>query len=171
MIGLARSGKSTISRKWVNHEVYFTIDGQIKNYPVLTQVEPRVIVNGDSWRLAMGHRYNTYVEPIVAAHVQIAVRALLKTHNVLVDETNTNEKSILKWLEEDIDAVPVFVNTPAEICKERAIKTGQPDLVPVIDRMNMNLYKTFGKNLDILGVVQKLKEEAQIRHSFNRIVV
>lgn len=170
MVGLARSGKSTVSRKWANHEIYFTIDGQIKNYSVL-QVEPRVVVNGDSWRLAMGHRYNTYVEPIVSGHVQIAVRALLLTHNVLIDETNTNEKSILKWLEEDIDAVPVFVNTAAEICKERALRTGQPDLVPVIDRMNMNLTKTFGKNLDVLGTVQKLREEAQIRHSFKRIVV
>jgi hypothetical protein len=170
MIGLARSGKSTVSKRWSNHEISFTEDGTIvHNRPIIVE-EPRVVVNGDSWRLAMGHRYNAWVEPLVHAQVEIAVRALLLNHNVLVDETNTNPNSITKWLEADIDAIPIFINTPVEVCKKRAIDTNQPDLVPVIERMNINLIKTFGPKLDIMGVVSKLRDDARIRNSFKRIV-
>ena len=169
MIGLARSGKSTLSRRWLNREIDFTIDGST----VASQfnLEPRVVVCADEWRLALGHRYNSYLEPMIHPQVRIAVRALLHTHNVLIDETNTNRMSIIQWLEEDIDAIPVFVNTLPSLCKERALKSNQPDLVPVIDRMAINLTKTFGGHLDIHGTVSKLREEAMIRNSFNRIVV
>lgn len=171
LIGLARSGKSTISNRWAKHEISFNNDGVIiYNQPIL-DFEPRVTVNADQWRLALGHRYNSWAEPIIHGQVQIAVRALLKNHNVLVDETNTNENSILKWLEEDIDAIPVFVNTTAEVCKQRAIATNQADLLPIIERMNINLHKTFGPNLEIVSRVNKLREEARVRHSFKRIVV
>lgn len=172
-IGLARSGKSTIAKKWIDHEIDFTNDG----VPVPPSSanwglpEPRVVVGADDWRLALGHRYNSYVEPLIHPQTRIAVRALLKRHNVLVDETNTNKMSIIQWLEEDIDAIPVFVNTHVDICKKRALETGQPDLVPVLDRMYTNLRSTFGNEFKIHETVNKLKEEAMVRSSFNRIVV
>jgi hypothetical protein len=169
LIGLARSGKSTIAHKYNNYEISFDESGKII-IPVQT-CEPRVVVCGDEFRLALGHRYNSYVEGIVASHVQLAVRALLRNSNVLLDETNTNKNSLIKWLEEDIKAIPVFVNTPASVCKERAINSNQSDLLPIIDRMNINLTQTFGQNLDILGTFNKLRTEAIVRHSFKRIVV
>jgi hypothetical protein len=169
-IKLPRAGGSTIAKQWSEHKISFTKDGDIIKNKQL-EIEPRVVVNGDSWRLALGHRYNTYVEPLIHGQIQIAVRALLKTHNVLVDETNTNTSSIIKWLEEDIDAIPVFISTPPHVCKQRAIDTNQDDLIPIIERMHKNLYKTFGTTLEIQNVVDKLRDEAKTRHSFNRIVI
>lgn len=173
MIGLARSGKSTIAKRWINHEIDFTDLGVSVDIttPTWKYPEPRVVVGADDWRLALGHRYNSYVEPLIHPQTRIAVRALLKRHNVLVDETNTNKMSIIQWLEEDINAIPVFVNTHIDICKKRALETGQPDLIPVLDRMYTNLRSTFGNDFKIQETINKLKEEARIRSSFNRIVV
>src|SRR5688572_3195314 len=125
MIGLPRSGKSTIAKQWLNHQITFDVSDDDGNVRILTDETykrsemrfGRVVVSADAWRLALGHRYNTYVEPLVHGQVKIAVRALLLNHDVLVDETNTNSQSIIGWLEEDINAIPVFINTPPLECK------------------------------------------------------
>jgi hypothetical protein len=58
---------------------------------------------------------------------------------VLVDGTCTTEYSIRDMFKIDEHAQHLLVNTPLNICKERAIATNQPDLLPVIDRMDQQL--------------------------------
>lgn len=141
LIGLARSGKSTISNKWLNNEIDI-LRGEYK-YKCLSCEScrpPRVVLCRDDLRLACGSLFNTYLEGYIAACAQTTARALLLRHDVLLDETHTTRGSILQAFELDIDANWYFVNTPPEVCKERAICTGQEDLLPVIDRMFENLW-------------------------------
>lgn len=172
MIGLARSGKSTLSRRWNARRINFNEAGKViedsSPYDIVT---PRVVVSADKWRLALGHRYNSWAEPMVHGPVRIAVRALLMDHDVLVDETNTTASSIKQWLEEDINAVPVLVNTPLAVCKRRAIDSGQADLIPVLERMHLNLYNTFGKNLDIETKMVELRKEVESTLPLRRMIV
>lgn len=145
-IGFPRSGKSSLSKLWQEkkNNIIFNkfVDTEqhisVKFYPDF----PRVVITPDSWRLAMGHRYNGYTEPLVFAHVQLAIRAmLLSGYDVLVDDTHTSETSIYRIFEENINAIYVEVNTPEDICIERAHNTHRSDLEPVIRRMAINLAK------------------------------
>lgn len=118
-MGLPRSGKSTLTRALRTRY----------NAPV---------VNRDAIRLALhGQRYQALAEPMVKAISQVMIRALfLSGHDtVLCDETNFSRvaRDFLKsddWTTEFCE-----VTTSAEVCKARAVATGQPDLLPVIDNM------------------------------------
>jgi hypothetical protein len=144
-IGLPRSGKSTFARRWQRGEVEVR-DGKFTDDPLSEDVSrinnvPRIVVTPDAFRLALGHRYNWYVEPVVFSHVQVAIRAFLQDYDVLVDDTHTSEESIKRILEIDPSAINIMIDTPLETCCERAILSGQKDLIPVIQRMNSNLGK------------------------------
>jgi hypothetical protein len=102
---------------------------------------PRVVVCRDKIRLAMGHRWNSYVEEHVAAVATTMTRALLMDHDVLLDETHTTKDSIRRALLLDSSANFYFIDTPKAICRTRAKETGQEDLLPVIDRIHANLYR------------------------------
>lgn len=141
LIGLPRSGKSTIARKWslgildiVHGKIEYRLDKGLRE--LLT---PRAVVCGDDIRLALGHRYNYFAEEFVHATKYVMTRALLKNHDVLLDETNTTEQSISSLLKIDPKAEYYFVNTPIETCIERAKNTRQDDLISVIERMYKNL--------------------------------
>ena len=119
MVGLPRSGKSTIVRE------------------LSTQFHAPV-VRRDDIRLAMhGQRYQALAEPMVKAVSLIMIRSLfLSGHKfVICDETNYSRAA------RDFNKSPewrtVFyeVKTSPEICKERAVLTDQADLIPVIDQM------------------------------------
>jgi predicted kinase len=117
-VGLPRSGKSTWAR--------------VQGFP---------IVNGDSVRLALhGQRFLEDAEPMVAVLTEIMTKALLACHDtVVVDECNVTAKRRKKWeiLAKRAEAAleyQVFTTMPG-VCRRRAIDTGQPDLIPVIDRM------------------------------------
>jgi predicted kinase len=116
-VGLPRSGKST----WAQQQGFS-------------------IVCPDAIRLALhGERYLAKPEPMVWLIVYIMVDALFLAGNdtIIIDATNTNEKRRREWKEKfpnvEIE-LKVFDTSPAE-CKRRAVDTGQPDLLPVIDRM------------------------------------
>ena len=137
LIGPARSGKSTIARKWANYEIDIK-EAEIKdrNTPKSKNENPRVIVNADSIRLTFGHRFHAPLEEYIHAIKHTMIKALLLSgHNIIIDGTHTTKGSIIKLFEIDPDADYAIVNTPAEICKERAVATHQEDLLPVIDRM------------------------------------
>ena len=120
MVGLPRSGKSTICKK-------------------LAVELGAPVVNRDAIRLALhGQRYQALAEPMIKAISLIMIRSLFGAGHMIVlnDETNFSRaardfnRSDKEW-----DTFFYWVKTSPQICKERAIETGQPDLLPVIDDM------------------------------------
>lgn len=119
LLGLPRSGKSTITAR-------------------LRRELGAPVVNADSIRLALhGQRYHPLAESFVFAIRECMVRSLfLAGHDIVIyDETNFSRATRDRMKSKNWESVYLVVDTPAEICKERAIATGQPDLLPVIDAM------------------------------------
>lgn len=115
MVGLPRSGKSTVAKSL--------------GFP---------IVNPDSIRLAVyGQRYWGPGDKMVWAVADIMVRALFGAgHDIVVmDATNITKWQRDQWQSENWNTVFCHVNTDKEICKQRAIDTDQADLVEVIEAM------------------------------------
>ena len=115
MVGLPRSGKTTVARAL--------------RYP---------IVNRDSIRLALhGYRYIAEAEELVAAITKIMVKALfLAGHRtVVVDETNTTRKRRNFWRSEDWRTRYFHIKTSPLICHDRATAEGDQEIMPIIDRM------------------------------------
>lgn len=128
--GLPRCGKSTFTQK-------------------LVEFRPRhVIVSGDSIRLALtNERYNAQAEGTVHSIKDVMMKALIITgHHIVYDGTNTTIDSVRK-LEKiakqyNQDMMWFIFDVDKEICKERAIKTEQSDLLPVIEKMATQLNET-----------------------------
>jgi predicted kinase len=115
MMGLPQSGKSTLAR---------TIGAPI--------------VCPDTIRLALhGQAFVASAEPFVWAIAKVMVRALfLAGHDrVVLDATNGTKKRRDEWKSSDWKREFLYVDTPAETCRIRAITNNQPALVHVIDRM------------------------------------
>lgn len=119
MHGLPRSGKSTITRQ-------------------LSQQHGWPIVNADAVRLALhGQRYQKLAEPMVFAIREVMVRALFAAGHdvVLYDETNYSRGARDRMKSSEWTTYYLAVPTSADVCKARALATGQDDLLPVIDAM------------------------------------
>lgn len=119
MMGLPRSGKSTIVRQ-------------------LRERHHAPVVGRDEIRLAMhGQRYAHEAENFVKAVSDVMIRSLfLAGHEVVIyDETNYSRAARDRHKSDDWNTVFYEVPTTPEICQERALATGQPDLVPVIAEM------------------------------------
>lgn len=119
MVGLPRSGKSTIARE-------------------LSLKFGAPIVCRDAVRLAMhGMRFQTDAEPMIHAVTHYMLRALFITgHEIVIcDETNYSIQAREKLRSKMWDTEFYVVDTPVSICKERARLTNQVDLIPVIDAM------------------------------------
>ena len=122
-IGLPRSGKST----WAERQ----------RLP---------IVNPDSIRLAMhGQRFCAKAEPFVWATAFIMTEALFNAGHMIVimDATNTNAGRRKEWEyrfpEDEYDIIWQKFDTPKDVCIQRAIDTGQEDLIPIIEKMALEL--------------------------------
>lgn len=114
-VGLPRSGKST----WA-------------------KAQEHPIVNPDSIRLALhGQRFQSLAEPFVWATAHCMVRALfLAGHDtVILDATNTTEKRRAEWFNKDWTTIFEIIDTPAEVCIERARREEDDVIIPVIERM------------------------------------
>ena len=119
-VGLPRSGKSTIAK---------TLSKEL-NAP---------IVNRDNIRLALhGQRYASEAEPMTRAIYKIMIHALfLAGHGtVIADETNWSKEARNFIKDGPWETRFYEVSTSPEICKARALATGQPDLLSVIDEMH-----------------------------------
>lgn len=120
MVGLPRSGKSTIVKE-------------------LSKELGAPIVRRDDIRLALhGQRYQALAEPFVKAISIVMIRSLfLSGHkHVICDETNYSRAARDFNRNDKVWNTQFYwVRTSAQICKERAVATGQPDLIPVIDEM------------------------------------
>lgn len=115
-VGLPRSGKSTLIKR----------------------IEQGVIVNPDSIRLALhGQRYVQEAEPYVWAIAQTMVKSLFLAGNPLIylDATNTTVKRRKMWISDEWESRVFLMLTSKEECKMRAIKAGDHEIVPVIERM------------------------------------
>lgn len=115
-IGLPRSGKST----WAK-----------------TMGVP--IVNPDSIRLAMhGQAFYGDAEPLVWAHAQLMVRSLFNAghESVIVDATNTTERRRAMWRMMHPNITWVVFIASFEVCHQRAVDGGNPDLPDVVARMH-----------------------------------
>jgi len=138
IIGLPRSSKSTLAKKWLNYNNYIK-DYKFQEYqchekdkqgfflePFLRKEhierERRVVISGDDIRQALyGSDWNTLCEDYVDSIKWTMIRTLLHSgHTVLLDETNTSKRSLRKILEIDIEAEFAFVNTTPEECHRRA---------------------------------------------------
>jgi predicted kinase len=105
MVGLPRSGKSTVAQELAN--------------------QGAVIVCPDSIRLALhGQAFNAKAEPIVWATCQIMVRALFLTgHRWLVlDATNTTRQRRAMWLKPEWETVYQEITTDVNQCIRRALR-------------------------------------------------
>lgn len=118
-----RSGKTTWAKRWVNEG---------KN---------RVVISGDSIRKALtGNRFCLSSEDFVFALYHIMAKSLLADgYTILMDDTNSSKISIQRILEIDPKAVAIMLDTPENVCIERAIATEQYDVVPAIRRISKNL--------------------------------
>ena len=164
--GLARSGKSTIAKRWVNFEVDIKdgklIERKIPGKKIDEDELPRVIVCADDIRLTFGFRYNWRFEDYVNAIKNTMIRTLLQKHDVISDGTSTTKGSIIALLNIDIDADYYRMDTSVEVCCDRAVKTGQSDLIPVIERM--------GRQLAALPPIDEIREEVKKNQSFKTVV-
>jgi predicted kinase len=114
-VGLPRSGKST----WAKSQAY-------------------PIVNPDSVRLAIhGQRFIAEAEPFVWATVKAMVKALfLAGHRIVIlDATNTTRKRRDEWQSREWATFFKVMDTPKEVCLERAISENDMEILPIIERM------------------------------------
>lgn len=140
-IGAQRSGKTTQGRRWLLRNPDNAISAEDDGFP-------RHLWDTDFVRLEIhGDRYNRSAEPVSFMVKRYAIGAALRAgHDVVVAGTHTSKASIRRILEIRRDAIPVLIDTPVETCKERAVATGQEDLLPVIERLclRVSLIKDFG---------------------------
>ncbi|MDQ0339693.1 putative kinase [Caldalkalibacillus uzonensis] len=120
MVALPRSGKSTYVAQ---------------HFGALPKV------SADQLRLLIhGRRFWAEKEHEVWRVRDIMLKALMEQQlDVVIDETNVtrkNRRPMLKLARTyGYNAVAIVINTPVEICKQRAIQSNQEDLLPVIEEM------------------------------------
>lgn len=173
-VGLPRSGKSVYCDLWVKKRDPETVqiiqDAMVsREFIIWNRVpgaKPRAIVAGDDFRHALhGHEYLVEAEGAVFTAMDLATRALLRRgHDVIVDETCTTQSTLLRYLKIDVEARPVFIDTQAEVCIERAKADGRDYLVGPIERMDAQL-KALRADWD--NTVAKLKRYVEFRQGLD----
>jgi hypothetical protein len=121
--GVPRCGKSTFCNNW------------LKNYHGI----PKVVISGDDFRLATyGQEYCHTAEAAQGLTVFAAIRALVKRHLVLYDETNSSEFSLRRIFEIDKHAQYVtFTMAWNDVMKINDSTSRIP--IEVFDRISYNL--------------------------------
>ena len=154
----------------MNHNVY----DREYNYDKLNRLHtwqiignPRTIVSADNIRMAMnGVRYEPLAETMVFAIKHIMIRAMLdRNFDVIVDGTNSTKISLQRLLEIDPNLTPIFIDTPVDVCKQRAVDTGRPDLIPVIERIsgNINKIKEVGFQAFIAEIITEINQRGNYK--------
>lgn len=158
IIGPQRGGKSTLARKWLRREA--SLVGEMEDGV------PRYMWDSDLLRLELyGERHKRCGEPMVYAIKNYAIRTALATESdVCVAGTHLSRTSLRRLLEIRRDLIPVLVDTPEDVCIERAIATGQEDLVPVIERSCRRLETI--KNVGLHNYIQSILEDMDSKVSY-----
>ena len=115
MVGLPRSGKSTVAKSL--------------GYPIVEVDAIRQAIHGTMWK--------DEVEPLVWGFANTMVRTLFLTgyDDVILDATNHTKERRQIWESPDWVVKYVLVDTDMETCVKRARQTDQEYLIPVIKRM------------------------------------
>jgi len=122
--GLPRSGKDTFCSLWLSSQNYLIKDLLYSRCKELIYTCRRVVVCADDFRLAAyGKEYDHSCECMAAAAIFTAIKALLKTHCVLFNDTNSSEWSLRRIYEICPQAEYVNIGTEKRICLERNRKT------------------------------------------------
>lgn len=96
------------------------------------------IVNPDSVRRALhGERFLDAAEPWVWVIAKTMVRALFEAghSSVIVDATHVSRKRRDFWRDEGWHVSVAVFEASAQECVRRALEQGDPEIVPVIERM------------------------------------
>lgn len=177
MVGLPRSGKSSTAQLWLKGPFLPDPEGErpghIKfNYLTdgIEVVRPRAVVSGDDFRKAVhGHSYIAEAEGLVFSYMDVAIKALLLGgFDVLVDETSTTESTIMRYLRADLDAVPIWIDTPVDECIQRARATNKEFLIGPIYRISRQmdeLRKGWPDNF------QRMRDQVRYRKESDNAVV
>jgi predicted kinase len=125
MVGLPRSGKSTIAKDL--------------GFPIVEPDAIRTVLHGTPWRVN--------VEPMVWAIAHIMVEALFEAgHNdVILDAVNHTEERRSEWESEAYQIQYHEVKTSFSECISRAKETNKEYLIPVIERMCQQYTPVGGK--------------------------
>jgi hypothetical protein len=160
-VGLPRSGKSSYAREWIKGDLppicgdeYDALEWRLPGE------RPRVVICGDDVRTGLhGYSFLPQAEGFVFAIMDVAIRSLLiGGYDVLVDETSTTPETIKRYLRIDINAEPVFIDTPASVCQMRAMQDGKPYLAGPIDRMAKQLQELRANWDSIVGSIKEYLE-------------
>jgi predicted kinase len=140
-VGLPRSGKSTYADDWVRGDIAGKRGDEYDVFEVRKIDRPRVIIAGDDFRTALhGQPYLLEAEAAVFAMMDVAARALLaRGFDVIIDETCTTEDTLSRYLRLDLDFTPVFIDTPLDVCIQRALDVGRHLLVEPMKNMARQL--------------------------------
>lgn len=123
MVALPRSGKSTY------------VDKYLHNIPRISADQLRLLI--------YGRRYLAEKEHLVWWVRDIMLRALMQQElDVVIDQTNitrARRRELIRLAEEyGYTTVAVVLERDIGTCKERAVETGQEDLIPVIEEYALN---------------------------------
>jgi len=171
LMGLPRSGKSTIAKQWQNYELDIE-EGKLLSPIVDLPSKPRVVVCGDWIRKAFtGKRYIHDTEEYTFLLCKLFIRCYLDNgYDILFDDTNSSEFSLsnLAKIDSNFDWYCIFPDR--DICKERAISCGHHDLVEqgVIDRVYMNLFNLFLKHGSIKKAIVAIKCQIERNNNVKR---
>ena len=74
---------------------------------------------------------------MVWALADLMVRTLFDSgaETVILDACNISRFSREEWMSDNWTTVFKVIDTPVDVCRQRAIACGRPDLLPVIDGM------------------------------------
>jgi predicted kinase len=127
MVGLPRSGKSTLAKKL--------------GFPVVEPDAIRFVIHGTPWR--------PNVEQLIWSHARIMVEALFHAghDDVILDAANHTASRRKNWESDQWVVQYHYVETDAATCIDRAKKTNQEYLIPVIERMDRD-FEPLGGKLD-----------------------
>jgi predicted kinase len=127
MVGLPRSGKSTAARQL--------------GFPIVEPDAIRRVIHGTHWR--------ENVEPMIWAVARIMVESLFESGHpdVVLDAVNHTEERRRVWHNPAWAVRYHCVDTPVDVCLQRARETGQAYLMPVIERMHRD-FEPVGGNMD-----------------------
>lgn len=116
MVGLPYSGKTTKALEF--------------GHPIVSPDAIRVAIHGERFLYA--------AELLVWPMAVLMVRAMFEAghRNVVVDATNGTKKRRKFWYDAgDWGVTFIHMNTPAEVCINRADEAEDQDIIPIIERM------------------------------------
>jgi predicted kinase len=140
LVGLPFSGKSTYAAK-------------------LRERDGFTVICPDEIRLALhGREFYPPAEGIVWGMAETVTRSLLaQGHKIIIDAVNNTLERRSKWYrlgeEYGANTGTVLIDTPAEVCRQRAMEAGKPHMEDVIARMSTYWEPVSGDMEETLAII------------------